>query len=1502
MNDWKVSPLAIAMMKGHFAVADFLLGHEGVDINVVNDTGMTLVAQACSEIDESALNQLEYLLVKRHARVDLADKKGYLPLHHLAESEWSSQDQTRRRRGQEVETDEDKAMRKKLHISAAKLLIENGADVNARTSDGLTALEVAVEKGNVRLARYLVENGAVATLVPEITGKKNNILHKLLCLALTRKGIASLLEMILQKTPDKDITSLLDGRNADGRTPLLSLLCAYQDFKPRTASYWEPNIKAPEVQKAKADKGFSECFKAIVTPMSSIQLSSGITADKVHAIKEKAVDEEEEEEEGDEDASGSDSEAEEKPKKSKKDAIAFDKYTPAHFLVLHKETQGELGLLLGRQPNLNVRSESGLTPLHLCIESANDKAALLLAQAGADPNATTSTGQTPLHLAAKAGLAPLVECLVKHGSNPNLQDDTGRTPLGYGVAHLNEKITSLLLDAASDPRVVDKKCRNSLHLRVISYKSTPPQSFEVEEMLIHKGVDVNAVDCLGRTAMHYYFITTGGQHIEDTTPTDPIESISSLCAIPGINIDVADIFGKTPLMYAAQRSATVSSLHMIQHGARLDAEDSDGNTPLGIALKAHHASFAVVLLQKGADSSHPLHLIKYVSEEQEETKDEKKYVVVRKDGPTVTVLYQAISNSWFGLAYLMLDGGFPREIALRDCCKSKQSTLLMTLARKVPMDDPIFQKIDSKGRTLLHHLSKAVDSVEAAEFLLKRQVPLATADHKGRTSLHYAAKKHHLHLCEYLIAQGLLPDTRDLSGASALHCAISGLRSTKTDWQPLVEVLVKHGASLNGTYRDKTHKDNISTTALIHIVRTAHKIEGEQIKGVEKILLLGADVKEADGAGRTPLMHAIIKNNVAVVNLLTDAVVDPNALKHYVNVQDSKGWSAVHYVVCPRTFGSFENIDLLKKLNALGGNLEAIDVKGQRPLDLAVFQESGAMRRALLDLDATALPIPLHVVAAKPWTLPPVDYESDAHEVLAQQTKTTKKVVPEVDPVSGFKEGYEVFVQDDLAYDVTLTKADIQRGRYGCMMFYRMQVIFNRWKDMYILWTRWGRIGDQGQYQRTPFSTKAECLSEFEKVFKQKTGNVFQKGTLHAFNKIKGRYRLVQRKDFVPDLKSLVKPFDFEKCPSATSIPPPVQKTLEKITDIVALQQALKHSGINTELMPLGYLEKGVFQQARNILFQLVVAIETKEEYRKKKETKAELEAIEHIAQLSNDFYELIPHADFRLEAATSIDTPELVHKKLQLLTSLDELNIAAKILLGAQLHIQTLNPLDYVLRAMQVQMTPVTRQENKQEYRAIEQYVNRTDQTLNIKLSAIYRIERHGEEEKFEPFRQIGNRRLLWHGTPAANLIGILSQGLRISPPEAPKAGEMFGKGVYFADMFPKSFGYCRNTGSKSPNYLLICDVALGRMNELYEAKYFEAPEEGTNSTKGVGKKGPDWSHSLTFPSGAKVPLGQVVDSPPPPPEAPYVYEYNRLNYNEYIVYNTSQIVTRYLVEVYGS
>ena len=56
-----------------------------------------------------------------------------------------------------------------------------------------------------------------------------------------------------------------------------------------------------------------------------------------------------------------------------------------------------------------------------------------------------------------------------------------------------------------------------------------------------------------------------------------------------------------------------------------------------------------------------------------------------------------------------------------------------------------------------------------------------------------------------------------------------------------------------------------------------------------------------------------------------------------------------------------------------------------------------------------------------------------------------------------------------------------------------------------------------------------------------------------------------------------------------------------------------------------------------------------------------------------------------------------------------------------------------------------------------------------NVFFHQVFKVNRHGENERFQPFKELYNRRLLWHGSRNTNYAGILSQGLRIAPPEAP-------------------------------------------------------------------------------------------------------------------------------------
>lgn len=79
------------------------------------------------------------------------------------------------------------------------------------------------------------------------------------------------------------------------------------------------------------------------------------------------------------------------------------------------------------------------------------------------------------------------------------------------------------------------------------------------------------------------------------------------------------------------------------------------------------------------------------------------------------------------------------------------------------------------------------------------------------------------------------------------------------------------------------------------------------------------------------------------------------------------------------------------------------------------------------------------------------------------------------------------------------------------------------------------------------------------------------------------------------------------------------------------------------------------------------------------------------------------------------------------------------------------------------------------------------THSSYKLKVAQVFRARRQGEAARHKA--DLGGRQLLWHGSRLTNWVGILSQGLRIAPPEAPVTGYMFGK-VFGADHRPRDHG----------------------------------------------------------------------------------------------------------------
>jgi poly [ADP-ribose] polymerase len=82
----------------------------------------------------------------------------------------------------------------------------------------------------------------------------------------------------------------------------------------------------------------------------------------------------------------------------------------------------------------------------------------------------------------------------------------------------------------------------------------------------------------------------------------------------------------------------------------------------------------------------------------------------------------------------------------------------------------------------------------------------------------------------------------------------------------------------------------------------------------------------------------------------------------------------------------------------------------------------------------------------------------------------------------------------------------------------------------------------------------------------------------------------------------------------------------------------------------------------------------------------------------------------------------------------------------------------------------------------------------------------------------------------------------LRIAPPEAPKSGYLFDKGVYLASMAEKSSGYCCASMSNNVGLFLLCEAAIGnpKVYSNFNCDASNLPKD-CHSTHGMGTRIPD-------------------------------------------------------------
>lgn len=478
-------------------------------------------------------------------------------------------------------------------------------------------------------------------------------------------------------------------------------------------------------------------------------------------------------------------------------------------------------------------------------------------------------------------------------------------------------------------------------------------------------------------------------------------------------------------------------------------------------------------------------------------------------------------------------------------------------------------------------------------------------------------------------------------------------------------------------------------------------------------------------------------------------------------------------------------------------------------------------------------------------------------------------------------DNYHVFVDNNGndIYTCTLNQTNIKSNNNK---FYIMQLLKHDSNNDYIVYTRYGRIGDRGVTNTNAFNYENLAINYFIKIFRQKTGNVWQ--NRENFIKKSNKYFMSQidyedddsndsKNDDTKNNDNSDKNNDKSDTKIICLLDGRLQSLLALISNINIIKYTMKEFNIDLRKMPLGKISKNQIENGYNILKEIADGID-------------DITLACDFEDLTSQFYTLIP-SSFGRKKPPIISTNEQIKKYIDMLSVLTDLEVAGTILNNKDK--TDMHPHERIYKQLNIDITPLLLSDDSLEYQMIKKYMMNTiaptHNSYILELLDVMKIHREFEHQQFNDY---GNNQLLFHGSRVANFMGIFSQGLRINN-NAPKTGSMFGPGSYFSNSITKSANYCFTDKKNNIGIVLLCQVSLGNQYKRTSSQYITwLPDNNYQSTWGMGNSTTDPNDQTTI-DNILVPYGKLVKK----------NNNNGLLYDEFIVYRENQIKIKYALKL---
>lgn len=363
-------------------------------------------------------------------------------------------------------------------------------------------------------------------------------------------------------------------------------------------------------------------------------------------------------------------------------------------------------ILIDKGAKLNIQSRGGYTALMKAV--GNTEIAKILIDKGALLDIQTKGGETALmHAACK--YPEVVKMLIDKGANIAIRQSTYKVSpnaLDYAARHGNIEAAKLILAKAVSLGIKDEIIYSALHWAVIS------DQVEMAKYLLDQGANIEGNDDLG-----------GYSPLMETSLLEMVE----LLVKRGANVNATNKFNYTPLHKAVfnfvedkrKEKDCVKILNLLlDKGAKIDAQDGNGNTPLMTAVQK--IAVAKILINKGANVN------------LQNKNGETALMLAAKGGLLKVVLAMPVTGPYIDAAKLLI---------------SKSADVNLQ---------------DGFGKTALMHAASAVNAqgeryssyTEMLGFLIDNGAKLETEDKEGHTALYWAQRFNRVKSAEFLLAKG----------------------------------------------------------------------------------------------------------------------------------------------------------------------------------------------------------------------------------------------------------------------------------------------------------------------------------------------------------------------------------------------------------------------------------------------------------------------------------------------------------------------------------------------------------------------------------------------------------------------------------------------------------------------------------------------------------------------------------------------------------------------------